>query len=71
MVSDRVADVLIDKGGEFHHGFTYSGHPVACAVAVRNIRILKEEGIVERVRNGDGAVSSEALARVGGAPVGW
>jgi putrescine aminotransferase len=50
MVSDRVADVLIDKGGEFHHGFTYSGHPVACAVAVRNIRILKEEGIVERVR---------------------
>jgi putrescine aminotransferase len=54
MVSDRVADVLIDKGGEFHHGFTYSGHPVACAVAVRNIRILQEEGIVERVRDDTG-----------------
>jgi putrescine aminotransferase len=54
MVSDRVADVLIDKGGEFHHGFTYSGHPVACAVAVQNIRILKEEGIVDRVRNETG-----------------
>jgi putrescine---pyruvate transaminase len=54
MVSDRVADVLIDKGGEFHHGFTYSGHPVACAVAVRNIRILQEEGIVERVRSDTG-----------------
>jgi len=54
MVSDRVADVLIDKGGEFHHGFTYSGHPVACAVAVRNIRILQDEGIVERVRNDTG-----------------
>jgi putrescine aminotransferase len=54
MVSDRVADVLIDKGGEFHHGFTYSGHPVACAVALRNIRILKEEGIVDRVRTDTG-----------------
>jgi putrescine---pyruvate transaminase len=50
MVGDRVANVLVDQGGEFHHGFTYSGHPVACAVAVRNIRILQEEGIVDRVR---------------------
>jgi putrescine aminotransferase len=49
MVGDRVAEVLVEKGGEFHHGYTYSGHPVACAVAIRNIRILKEEGIVERV----------------------
>ena len=54
MVGDRVADVLIEKGGEFHHGYTYSGHPVACAVAIRNIRILKDEGIIERVRNDTG-----------------
>ena len=54
MVSDRVADVLVNEGGEFHHGFTYSGHPVACAVAVRNIQILKEEGLIERVRNDTG-----------------
>ena len=54
MVSDRVGEVLVDKGGEFHHGFTYSGHPVACAVALRNIRILKEEGLIERVRNETG-----------------
>ena len=38
MVGDRVADVLIDKGGEFAHGFTYSGHPVACAVAIANLQ---------------------------------
>jgi putrescine aminotransferase len=50
MVGDRVANALVDRGGEFHHGFTYSGHPVACAVAVRNIHILQEEGIVDRVR---------------------
>ncbi len=51
MVGDRLADVLIDKGGEFYHGFTYSGHPASCAVAIENIRILKREGLVERVRD--------------------
>ncbi len=49
MVHDRVARVIIEKGGEFAHGFTYSGHPVACAVARENLRILRDEGIVERV----------------------
>jgi putrescine aminotransferase len=49
MVGDRVADVLIDTGGEFQHGFTYSGHPVACAVAAANIRILRDEKIIEQV----------------------
>ena len=49
MVADRVAEPLIAEGGEFHHGFTYSGHPAACAVACANLRVLKEEGIVERV----------------------
>jgi len=48
MVGDRVAAAL-SQGGEFAHGFTYSGHPVPCAVALENIRILKEEGIIERV----------------------
>ena len=43
MISDRVADVLIEKGGEFFHGYTYSGHPAACAVAMANIKILQSE----------------------------
>ncbi len=51
LVSDRVADVLIDKGGEFFHGYTYSGHPAACAVAMENLRILQREKLVERVKN--------------------
>lgn len=51
MVGDRVAEVLTGKGGEFHHGFTYSGHPVACAVACAAINILRTERIVERVRD--------------------
>ena len=50
MVGDRVANVLIDKGGEFFHGFTYSGHPVAAAVAIANLTIFRSERVVERVR---------------------
>ena len=50
LVSDGVADVLAN-GGEFYHGFTYSGHPAACAVANANIRLLRDEGIVSRVRD--------------------
>ena len=51
MVADRVAVELIEKGGEFFHGFTYSGHPVACAVALENIRILRDEKIIENVHD--------------------
>jgi putrescine aminotransferase len=47
IVSDRVAKVINDC--EFNHGYTYSGHPVSCAVALENLRILEEEKIVERV----------------------
>ena len=49
LVGDRVAQVLIDKGGDFNHGFTYSGHPTCCAVAIANVRALRAEGVVERV----------------------
>jgi len=48
LVSDRVAQVLV-AGGDFNHGFTYSGHPVACAAALENIRIIEEEKLLERV----------------------
>ena len=51
MVSDHVAEVLAQKGGEFAHGYTYSGHPVAAAVALENLRILDEEKIVETASN--------------------
>ncbi|TKB46738.1 aspartate aminotransferase family protein [Thalassotalea mangrovi] len=51
IVSDKVAQVLIDEGGDFNHGFTYSGHPVAAAVALKNIEILEQEGIVAKVKD--------------------
>jgi putrescine aminotransferase len=49
IISDKVADVLRDT--EINHGYTYSGHPVACAVALENLRILEEEKIVDNVRD--------------------
>ncbi|MCF5714246.1 aspartate aminotransferase family protein [Pseudomonas tremae] len=50
IVRDEIVAVL-NEGGDFNHGFTYSGHPVAAAVALENIRILRQERIVERVRS--------------------
>ncbi|MFM9916766.1 MAG: aspartate aminotransferase family protein [Rhizobacter sp.] len=54
MVGDRIAQVMIEQGGEFEHGYTYSGHPVACAVALANIRLIQREGLVDKVRNDTG-----------------
>ena len=51
MVGNRVAQVLIDKGGEFNHGYTYSGHPVACAVGLANLDVMERENLPARVRD--------------------
>ncbi len=62
MVGERIARVLIDQGGEFNHGYTYSGHPVACAVAIANIRLIQREGLVERVREDVGPYLAQRFA---------
>ena len=62
MVGDRVANRLIADGGEFYHGFTYSGHPVAAAVALANLDIIENEGLVDRVLDDTGPYLTEALA---------
>ena len=49
LISDRVAGPVIEKAGEFYHGYTYSGHPAACAAGLATLRILQEEKLVERV----------------------
>ena len=54
MVGDRVAEVIIDKGGEFAHGFTYSGHPAACAVASVNLTLIQQESLVTRTHDETG-----------------
>jgi putrescine aminotransferase len=69
MVGERVARVLIDKGGEFNHGHTYSGHPVACAVALANIRLIQRERLVERVRDELGPCLAERFATLAEHPL--
>ena len=49
IVCDEVAAVI--SATAFNHGYTYSGHPVAAAVALENLRILEEEKIVDHVRD--------------------
>ncbi|MFQ5347390.1 MAG: aminotransferase [Rhodothalassiaceae bacterium] len=46
VASEAVADVVLSADGPFQHGFTTSGHPVACAVARRNIEIIERENLV-------------------------
>jgi putrescine aminotransferase len=61
LVSDRIAATLVEKGGEFFHGYTYSGHPVACAVALKNLEIIERESLIERVRSETGPYFAEQL----------
>ena len=62
MVGDRVAQGLIERGGEFNHGYTYSGHPVACAVALANIDLMARENLPGRVRDDVGPYLAEVFA---------
>lgn len=61
LVGDRIASTLVEKGGEFYHGYTYSGHPVACAVALKNLEIIEREGLVERVKTDTGPYFAQML----------
>ena len=69
LVGDRVAKVLIEKGGEFNHGYTYSGHPVACAVALANLEIMEREQLPQRVRDDVGPYLAERFVEIGQHPL--
>ncbi len=69
MVGNRVAKVLIEQGGEFNHGYTYSGHPVACAVALENIAIMEREQLPQKVRGDLGAYFARSFAGLNDHPL--
>ncbi len=69
LVGDRVADVVIAEGGEFAHGYTYSGHPAACAVALETLCILQREKIVERVKKHTAPLFSRRWAGLAEHPI--
>ncbi|ADI29448.1 aspartate aminotransferase family protein [Methylotenera versatilis] len=69
VVGKRVAKVLIEQGGEFNHGYTYSGHPTACAVALANIEIMEREGLVDKVLNETGPYLAQKYAELAKHPL--
>jgi adenosylmethionine-8-amino-7-oxononanoate aminotransferase len=64
LVSDRIAEPLYDEGRMLLHGITFGGHPLAAAVALRNIEIFEREGVLENVREHEGYVR-ERLEELG------
>jgi putrescine aminotransferase len=69
LVHDRVAEVLINSTGEYYHGFTYSGHPVCCALALKNLDIIEREGLVERAGPKGELLRWKLLAALGDHPM--
>ena len=69
MVGDRVAKVLIEQGGEFNHGYTYSGHPVACAVGLANVNLMEREALPQRVREDVGPYLAKKFTRLNAHPL--
>jgi adenosylmethionine-8-amino-7-oxononanoate aminotransferase len=54
VASDRVVEPFLDDSSMYTHGITFGGHPTQCAIALKNIEIMKRERVVENVRdNGD------------------
>ncbi|MBI6955182.1 aspartate aminotransferase family protein [Pseudomonas sp. CCOS 191] len=64
VLSKRIAEALVERGGVFAHGLTYSGHPVAAAVAIANLKALRDEGIVRRVKDDTGPYLQRILREV-------
>lgn len=69
LVSDRVAEGLIDKGGEFYHGYTYSGHPACAAAALANLEIMQRDKLVDYVADDIGPYLQKRWTALGDHPL--
>jgi adenosylmethionine-8-amino-7-oxononanoate aminotransferase len=49
LATDRVVEPFLGEKSMYSHGITFGGHPVMCAIALKNIEIMKRERIVEHV----------------------
>jgi putrescine aminotransferase len=68
-VASHIVATLREAGGEFVHGYTYSGHPVCAAVALKNMEIISRERLVERTAEDTGPYLAQALARLRSHPL--
>jgi adenosylmethionine-8-amino-7-oxononanoate aminotransferase len=56
IAADHIAEPFLHGKAIFNHGFTFGGHPVACAVALANIEVIEREGLCERVLANEAAL---------------
>jgi putrescine---pyruvate transaminase len=63
IVDDKIVEALMAKDDDFNHGYTFSGHPVACAVALKNLEIMERERLVPKVAETTGPALAKLLAR--------
>lgn len=68
-VSGAIVATFRESDDDFVHGYTYSGHPVAAAVALRNVEIIEREGLVARVRDDIGPYFQKAIRRLDDHPL--
>ena len=67
--SESRAQEMFETAGEFFHGYTYSGHPACCAAALKNLDIMKDEGLIERTREHTAPLFAEKLATLADHPI--
>jgi adenosylmethionine-8-amino-7-oxononanoate aminotransferase len=53
IASDKLMEPFLEPGAMFAHGYTFGGHPVSTAVALRNLQIFEEEKVLENVRSNE------------------
>jgi adenosylmethionine-8-amino-7-oxononanoate aminotransferase len=58
VATNRVMEPFLSETGMFSHGITFGGHPVMCAIALKNLEIMKRERILEHVRENEDALRS-------------
>jgi len=68
IVSDRLYEPFRHGTTAFYHGYTFGGHPVSSAVALENLAIFEEEGLVERVKQ-NSPLFRAALERLRDLPI--
>jgi len=59
LVADRVYEAFGDEKAMYSHGITFGGHPVGCAIALKNLEIMERERIVEHVRDTQDSVQAQ------------
>ena len=68
-VCDRIHKAFYESGEDFNHGYTYSGHPVAAAVALRNVEIIEREDMIGNIQRETGPYWAKRFAELADHPI--